>query len=250
MDRAARALVALVVVLGSLTACGGDSESDTLTVLAAASLTGVFDELAQTFEAEHEGVDVQLSFGSSGTLARQAVDGAPGDVLATADEASMQVAADSDALDGDPALFATNTAVLVVPAGNPARISSAADLNDAGVDYVVCVDTAPCGKAAATLLPENGVTAEPASEEVDVKAVLAKVASGEADAGIVYVTDATAAGDAVETVELAGAEEARQTYPIAVLAQSENDLAQDWVDLVLSTEGQQLLADAGFGAAP
>jgi molybdate transport system substrate-binding protein len=111
------------------------------------------------------------------------------------------------------------------------------------------VDTAPCGKVAAALLDDNGVTSHPASLEVDVKAVLAKVTSGEADAGIVYATDAVAAGDAVQVFDIPHADEEITSYPIATLDQSgDPDLAQQFVDLVLSGEGRRVLGDAGFGA--
>ena len=249
-----RLLPVVLLAAVTLAACGDDDSSGasggddgtTITVLAAASLTETFTTLAEQFEADHDGVEVKLAFDSSATLAQQAVDGAPADVLATADTATMDSAA--EALSADPQVFATNTGVLVTPADNPVGIEEFADLNNESVDYVVCVDTAPCGKVAAALIEQNDITADPASEEVDVKAVLAKVTSGEADAGIVYATDATAAGDDVTTVEIPGAADQITTYPIAPLKQSESaGLAQEFVDLVLSDDGQQVLADAGFG---
>lgn len=245
---------ALLALLLPLAACGSDGdtgegttgEGTTITVLAAASLTDTFTDLAEQFEADHEGVSVKLAFDSSATLAEQAVGGAPADVLATADTATMDGA--TEALAADPALFATNTMVLALPADNPAGITSYADLDSGEVTYVVCVDTAPCGKVAAALIESTGLTAEPSSLEVDVKAVLGKVTTDEADAGFVYATDAVAAGDEVTTVEIPGAAEQVTSYPIAPLVQSEEaDLAQDFVDLVLSEAGQQTLADAGFG---
>ncbi len=203
MKRRIATVMALGVAALGLSACsdddttasGGETE---LTVLAAASLTETFTALADEFESTHPGVTVALAFDSSATLAGQAVAGAPADVLATADAATMQDAVDGGAVEADPdspARFATNVMTLVVPADNPAGITSFADLDEPGVDYVVCVDTAPCGKVGAALLTANEVTADPASLETDVKSVLAKVASDEADAGLVYVTDATAAGD-------------------------------------------------------
>jgi len=183
-----------LLLLLPLTACGGGADDQTLTVLAAASLTGTFTELAQTFEDEHPGVTVELVFGSSTTLAEQAADGAPGDVLATADEKSMTLAEDGNALGASPAAFVSNRLTLVTPPDNPARIDSLTDLDSPGVDYVVCADTAPCGAAAVAVLTDAGITAAPASQEVDVKAVLARVVQGEADAGLVYRTDAVAAG--------------------------------------------------------
>jgi molybdate transport system substrate-binding protein len=245
------ALTALSLLL-ILAACGDDDEGadgadTTITVLAAASLTETFTALAEDFEAEHDGVTVKLAFDSSAALAEQAVGGAPADVLATADTATMEGA--TEALASDAEVFATNTMVLVTPADNPAGITSYDDLASGDVDYVVCVDTAPCGKVTATLLEATGLTAEPASLEVDVKAVLAKVTSGEADAGLVYATDAVAAGEDVQTFEVPGAEHAVTTYPVAPLGQSEeSDLAQEFVDLVLSDAGRRVLQDAGFGA--
>ncbi|WP_309646770.1 molybdate ABC transporter substrate-binding protein [Nocardioides sp.] len=256
MWQPARALApgALLALLLPLAACGSDDGGDggsaggdtTITVLAAASLTDTFTALAEDFEAEHEGVSVKLAFDSSATLAEQAVGGAPADVLATADTATMDDA--SEALAADPQLFATNTMVLALPADNPAGITSYDDLGSGEVTYIVCVDTAPCGKVAAALIESTGLTAEPSSLEVDVKAVLSKVITDEADAGFVYATDAVAAGDAVTTVEIPGAAEQVTSYPIAPLVQSgESGLAQEFVDLVLSEAGQQTLANAGFG---
>ncbi len=250
-----RFLLCAVLSLGALTACGdgggGDGGSDELTVLAAASLTESFEAIGKQFEEDHDGVTVSFSFDSSGTLSTQAVEGAPGDVLATADEGSMQDAADGDAIDGDPAVFATNVITLVVPADNPAGIGSIEDLDQDGVTYAVCVDTAPCGRSAAALLDTLEIAHEPATEEVDVKATLQKVTSGQVDAALVYVTDAIAAGDEVQQIDVPEADTEQQFYPIAVLQQSEDaELAQEFVDLVLAEQGQQVLADAGFGPAP
>ncbi|ANH38491.1 Molybdate-binding periplasmic protein precursor [Nocardioides dokdonensis FR1436] len=225
----------------------GTSGSESLTVLAAASLTETFTELAAQFEAEHPGVEVTLAFDSSATLAQQALEGAPADVLATADTRTMESAA--AALAGAPELFATNTLVLVVPAGNPAGIEGLDDLSAEGVDYVACVETAPCGAVWAALAEQAGVETDAASLEVDVKAVLARVVADEADAGLVYATDAVAAGDAVETITVPGAEQQPTSYPLSILQQTQQpDLAQDFVDLVLGEVGSRVLADAGFGA--
>jgi molybdate transport system substrate-binding protein len=215
-------------------------------VLAAASLTGTFTELADRFEAEHPGTRVRLAFDSSATLARQALEGAPADVLATADTATMDSAA--EALAGDPRAFASNTMVLVTPRDNPARITSFADLGRGAVDYVACVDTAPCGKVAAALIEDNGLRTAPASLEVDVKAVLARVTGDEADAGLVYRTDAVAAAGDVRSIAIPRAREEPTTYPIATLQQSDQpDLAGRFVDLVLSGAGRRVLTHAGFG---
>ena len=246
-----RYLAALVLVL-PLAACGGGDDAEgedggttELTVLAAASLTDVFEELATGFEEEHD-VDVTFSFGSSTDLAEQVADGAPGDVLATADEASMQIAEDAG-VTGEVETFATNVLTIVVPKGNPAGIESLDDLE--GSTWVRCADEVPCGKVAVAVLDANGVTAEPVSLEEDVRATLDKVVSGEADAGLVYATDAVAAGDDVEAVEIAGAEDDLTSYYATTLEQSENaDLAADWVAWVTSEEGRAILEEAGFGS--
>lgn len=240
-----RRLAALVLLL-PLTACdgaaGGDGE---LTVLAAASLTDVFEELATPFEDEHD-VDVVLSFGSSTDLAEQVADGAPGDVLATADEASMRLAEDAG-VTGEVETFATNVLTIVVPTGNPAGIESLDDLGDAA--WVRCADEVPCGTVASAVLDAAGVTAEPVSLEEDVRATLDKVVSGEADAGLVYATDAVAAADDVDAVEITGAAAAPTSYLAATLEQSgDPDLAAAWVAWVTSDEGQAILTDAGFGS--
>ena len=251
--------LAVLVLLLPLAACGGGDDGEAaegggggggggrgeLTVLAAASLTDVFDELATPFEEEHD-ADVVFSFGSSTDLAEQVADGAPGDVLATADEASMQLAEDAGAT-GEVETFATNVLTIVVPKGNPAGIESLDDLADA--TWVRCSDEVPCGKVALAVLDANGVTAEPVSLEEDVRATLDKVVSGEADAGLVYATDAVAAADDVDAVEIPGAEDELTSYFVATLEQSEDaDLAADWVAWVTSEEGQAILGDAGFGS--
>ena len=236
----------LLTILLPAVACSGADEERTVTVLAAASLTEPFEELADRFEADHPGVEVELAFDSSATLAQQAVEGAPADVLATADTTTIDTAV--GVLADRPRTFATNTLRLVAPAGNPASIEGIADLDSAAVTWVACVETAPCGAVARALLTANGITAEPASLEVDVKAVLAKVTGDEADAGLVYATDARAAGDAVLSFPVPYAERHATSTAIAPLEQAdEPELARDFIELVQSGAGQQVLADAGFG---
>ncbi|MGA8256709.1 MAG: molybdate ABC transporter substrate-binding protein, partial [Nocardioides sp.] len=222
----ATALAVVLTLPLALAACGSDDASDDagsageVTVLAAASLTGTFTELAADFEAGNPGVKVTLAFDSSATLAGQAVEGAPADVLATADTLTMQDAVDGGAVPEGPTTFATNVMTLVVPTDNPAGITTFEDLEQDGVDYVLCVETAPCGNVGAALLAAGAIDREPASLEVDVKAVLQKVVSGEADAGLVYVTDATAAGDEVVSIEIPDAASQVLEYPIGVLEQA------------------------------
>lgn len=247
---------ALVAVMSlGLAACGNDDAVDpraepsrTLTVFAAASLTDTFTQLAKTFEEQHEGVTVELSFGGSSSLVAQLQEGAPADVFASADEKNMDTAVDDDLVEGEAVPFATNTLVVVTPPDNPAGVQGLADLARADVETVVCAPQVPCGAAAEAVEESAGVTIDPASEEQAVTDVLAKVVSGEADAGLVYVTDAESAGDDVETIEVPEAADVVNTYPIAALADARQpDLARDWIAFVTGDEGQQVLADAGFG---
>lgn len=234
-------LLALLILLAG---CGGDQEDpEQITVLAAASLTDVYGQLARRFEAEHD-VAVRFSFGSSTELAQQAADGAPGDVLATADQRSMQVATDAG-VTGPVTVFASNVLVIVTPPDDPAAVDSVDDLT--GTTWVRCADEVPCGRVALEVLRDSGVTARPVSLEDDARATLDKVVSGEADAGLVYATDAVSAGNAVTTVAIPGAEQHPATYAVAPLEQSEApELAWAWADLVTSAAGRQALRDAGF----
>jgi molybdate transport system substrate-binding protein len=234
------------LALSTLFACGGGDGDITITVLAASSLTGSFTELGQEFESEHPEVTVKFAFDSSATLAQQATQGAPADVLATADTATMDSATSAQA--SRPQTFATNVMVLATPASNPAHVRSFSDLDQPSVKFVVCVPTAPCGKVAQALLDQDRITGTPVSQEVDVKSVLAKLTEGEADAGIVYATDVVAAGHRVTAVPIPGSAKQVTTYPIVALEQSEHaDLAQQFVDLVTGSAGQQVLRGAGFG---
>jgi molybdate transport system substrate-binding protein len=230
----------------ALAACGSDSDEGPdrdLTVLAAASLTDVFTELEVGFEEKYD-ADVTFAFGSSADLAEQAADGAPGDVLATADEMSMQAVIDAGAA-GPVEIFASNVMVIVVPAGNPAGIRSLDDLD--GTTWVRCADEVPCGRVATSVLGANLIEAEPASLEDDVRATLDKVTSGEAEAGLVYATDAVAAGDAVETIQIPGAVLQQTSYFATALEQSRDaELAEAWIDYLTSREGVAVLDKAGF----
>jgi molybdate transport system substrate-binding protein len=246
------AMLATLVAALVLTGCGGSDNSGsgktTLNVLGAASLTETFTTLAKDFEKKHPDVDVKLAFDSSATLAEQVNQGAPADVLATADTDTMQTVVSSGGTAKKPVLFATNHIQMVVPKDNPAGIKQFSDLDNPKVKYIVCVDTAPCGKLADKVLAANGIKNKPASEEVDVKAVESKVQQGEADAGLVYVTDAVAAGNTVKPIDVPTTKGNLNQYPIAALKDSKHaTLAQQFVDLVLSSKGQQVLSDAGFG---
>ena len=225
-----------------------DEEADqTLTVYAASSLTATFTELAHDFEADHGGVAVELSFGGSSDLVAQVQQGAPADVVATADTATMQRLS-ADHLVESPVPFASNRLEIAVPPGNPAGVHSLQDLARSGLNLVVCAPEVPCGAAAAQVAEAGGVTLTPVSEEPAVTDVLGKVTSGEADAGLVYVTDVAAADGEVEGIDFPESSAVTNTYPIGVVADSpERDLAGDFVALVTGARGRTVLSDAGFG---
>jgi molybdate transport system substrate-binding protein len=246
--RAASALA--VVVLAALAGCGQGASDDTTTlrVFAASSLSTSFERLAEDFEADHDGVTVELSSGGSSDLVAQIQEGAPADVFAAADTANMDKLVDAGLAGQDPQAFATNTLEIVTPPGNPAGVASFADLAADGLNLVVCAPEVPCGAAALRVAEVAGVTLSPVSEEQSVADVLAKVTSGEADAGLVYVTDVRSAGDAVLGITFPESDEVVNTYPITTVEDSAKaDLAREFVDLVLSDSGQGVLRDAGFG---
>ncbi|WP_051432664.1 molybdate ABC transporter substrate-binding protein [Promicromonospora kroppenstedtii] len=249
-----------LLAVGALTACGasagvgGTADADdaadrTLTVYAAASLTRTFEQIAEDFEAAHDGVDVELSFAGSSDLVAQIQQGAPADVLASADTANMDKIVADGLQAGTPTDFASNALMIAVPPGNPADVASLADLADDDVHLVVCAPEVPCGAATERVEQAAGLTFAPVSEEQSVTDVLNKVITGEADAGLVYVTDVRGAGGKVEGIELPESDSAVNVYPIVVLEQSpEPELAQEFVDAVLDQDGQQVLTDAGFAA--
>lgn len=236
-------LLALLVTAGCDSA---NSDEVTLRVYAASSLRATFTELGAQFEAAHPGVQVEFDFAGSSDLVSQIQQGAPADVIATADAANM--AKLDNELDTDPVDFATNTLEIAVPPGNPAGIATLVDLASTGVNLVVCAPQVPCGAAAAEVATLARLSFHPVSEEQNVADVLGKVISGEADAGLVYVTDVRAAGDQVEGISFPESDEVVNTYPIAqVGGADEPDLAEAFIGLVTSSQGQAVLADAGFG---
>lgn len=219
-----------------------------ITVFAAASLRASFTELAERFEAAHPGTTVALNFAGSAYLVTQITEGAPADVFAAADEKNMGRLTDAGLVAGDPVAFATNTLQIAVPPDNPAGITSLADLAAPGVKLVICAPEVPCGAAAAAAAAAGEVTLAPVSEESSVTDVLGKVASGEADAGLVYVTDVIAAGDAVTGIAFEESAEAVNTYPIAALADAgDPQVAAAFVAFVTGAEGAAVLDSAGFG---
>jgi len=223
--------------------------SGTITVFAAASLKATFTQLATDFEAQNPGTKIMLSFAGSSDLATQITQGAPADVFASADTRNMTKLADAKLLDGTAENFATNVLEIAVPPSNPASIASFADLAKPGGKVVVCASQVPCGAAADSVEKAAGVTLSPVSEESSVTDVLGKVTSGEADAGLVYVTDVKGAGDKVRGIPFDESGKAVNTYPIAPVGSSRNkELAAAFIAMVTGTDGQNTLSAAGFGA--
>lgn len=255
------AVAATGILLATTAACGSDDtdadpgattadpEPTTLTVFAAASLKSTFTEIGQQFEAENEGVTVTFNFAGSSDLVAQIQQGAPADVFASADTKNMDKATADDLVAGSPADFATNRLEIATPPDNPAGVDSLDDLTNKETKVVLCAPEVPCGAAAVGVEKAAGIDISPVSEEQSVTDVLNKVISGEADAGLVYVTDVLTAGDKVKGIEFPESDEVINTYPIAALSGSENaDLAAEFSQYVTGTVGQKVLSAAGFGA--
>ena len=247
--RRSRLIAALAGVL-LVTACAPSptaTPSTELVVFAAASLNGTFTELGKQFEADHPNTTVKFSFDGSSALVDQLTQGAPADVFASADRSNMDKAVAAGTMAGTPEVFTTNVLTLIVPKGNPAGITGLDSSLD-GKKLVVCADGVPCGSATVKLAGLLGVTLSPVSEETKVTDVRTKVETGQADAGIVYVTDASASGELVETIAIEGADKARNDYLIGVTTDAKQAaLAADFVALVKGSRGQAVLTAAGFG---
>lgn len=238
-----------------LTACvstgtaahGSSAPADaTINVYAAASLTVVFTKIAESYEVAHPGTRIRLTFAGSSDLAAQINEGAPADVFASANEKQMDVAGDH--IDGASTLFARNTLTMAVPAGNPGGITDFASLARPGLAVVVCAPEVPCGAATVALEQSLGVILSPVSELTNVTDVLGSVASGEADAGLVYGTDLNRA-DGVEGIPVEGADAAATYYPIAAMTTGDSpDAARGFVDYVLGPYGRAVLSAAGFAS--
>ena len=217
-----------------------------ITVLAAASLTDSFATLGKNFEAAHPGTTVKFSFGASTALATQVTQGAPADVFASASQKNMDaVVAAKAAASSTP--FAKNVMEIAVPPNNPSNITQLSDLATSAVKVALCQIQVPCGVTAEKVFVNAKIVVKPVTREADVRATLAKVEFGEADAGVVYVTDVLSAGDKVKGVQIPADVNASTSYPIATLTASKNaDLAQAFVAYVLSPDGQKVLTAAGF----
>ena len=265
--RAAIAAVSLLSAV-SLAACGGSASNSStgaassaasasgsgasqkatgkVTVLAAASLQDAFEEIEKSVEKDNPGMDVSFDFQGSQDLVTSLSGGNSADVLATANNSTMKEAADQK-LVGSQTEFATNVLTLIVPKGNPKGITGL-DSSLEGANLVICAPEVPCGEATKKLADAQGVTLNPASEEQKVTDVRGKVESGEADAGIVYTTDATAAKDKVDKIDIPDGGVVNH-YPIAQTATPENAAgAKVFIDAVTGKTGQEILAKHGFGA--
>lgn len=232
---------------GSSAAPAQPARTTTLTVLAAASLTESFNQLKTTFEAAHPNVTVKFNFAGSATLAQQVINGVPADVFASADQKNMDKVVSPHLVDAPPQIFTANELEIAVAPGNPKHIAAFTDLAKPGVTLVACAPAVPCGSAAQQIEQATGIQLKPVSEETDVKAVLNKVGAGEADAGLVYVTDVNSAKGKVLGVPFPETAKAINTYPIAVLKDApQKELARQFVDLVRSPAGQAALSKAGF----
>lgn len=216
-------------------------------VLAAASLTETFTELAEQFEQQHPEVTVQLSFGGSSALAQQIVSGAPADVFAAASPVTMGTVVDAELATGEPEVFVSNTLVIAVPTGNPAGVTTLEQFADESLLLALCAPEVPCGAAAQKVFEVAGVTPGPDTLEQDVKAVTTKISLGEIDAGLIYRTDAQAAADTVEALDFPESSEAVNDYPIVALADAPNPMAAAaFVEFIGGAEAATMLEAAGF----
>jgi len=218
-----------------------------VTVFAAASLTAAFTEIGFAFTVENPNAKATFSFAASSELVTQIGEGAPADVFASADMGNMTRLTDAGNNSSEPQVFATNSLEIMVGPGNPKGITGVADLADEDLIVVICAPEVPCGKYAAQIFESAGVMVAPKSLEENVKAVASKVTLGEADAGIVYKTDVTAAGDKAAGVEIPADINVLAKYPIAVTREAANaEGAQAFIDFVNSAQGQKILASYGF----
>lgn len=247
---AAAGLLSLAAALASCAAADpatpGGTPQGRVTVLAAASLTEAFTEIAQSFEATHPGTTVRVSHGGSPALATQIEQGVPADVFASASTTSMQGVREAGLVEA-PTVFARNTMEIAVPPQDPAGVRGLADLARPGVRVALCQVEVPCGATAAKVLRAAGVEVTPVTREADVRATLTKVGLGEVDAALVYVTDVRAAGAAVRGVPVPEAVNASTDYPIAPLTDAPNPaLARAFVADVLGAQGREALQGHGF----
>lgn len=244
-----RSWVAALAII--LSGCGAESASESrgtsseITVFAASSLTSAFEELGDAYEGEHRGVDVKFNFLSSSDLAAQIEQGAPADVFASADQPNMERVTDAGVASEDAQVFVHNKLEIIVPPDNPAGVRGLSDLAKDDLVVSLCNEECPAGRYAFEIFDNAGINVKPDSLEQEVKAVVARVSLGEADAGIAYVTDTQAAQGEVTGVSIPDDVNVLATYPIVALRDAPRP-AQDFVDFVLSDKGQSVLMEYGF----
>jgi molybdate transport system substrate-binding protein len=247
---ARRALVSALAPIILFSACASSSESQehtTLEVYAASSLATPFELAGLAFEKAHPGVNVQFNLGASSDLARFVQEGAPADVFASADVANMDKVESQDLLDSPSVIFATNYLEIIVEKGNPLNISSLEDLSNPDLIFITTNPDVPIGKYTAEVLRKAGVTIVPDSFENNVKGIMLKVASGEADAGIVYHSEVIASEGQVEGIKIPTEFNIVAKYPIGIIKKSAHKKqTQAFVDFLLSPKGQALLIQYGF----
>jgi molybdate transport system substrate-binding protein len=242
---------ATMLLVGSVTACSSEAGQSqgprSVVVFAAASLKQVFTSIGEQFRSDNPGVTVTFNFGGSSELATQLIQGAGAGVFASADTAQLDRVAKAGLLAGAATNFAANTLVIVTTPGNPRNVGSFADLTRPGLNVVVCQPPVPCGSATQRIEDVTEVQLHPVSEEPSVSDVLNKVTTGQADAGLVYVTDASNAASKVTTVRFPEAAQAVNVYPIAVLKNAREDtLAHKFQAAVTGPAGREILDRAGF----
>jgi molybdate transport system substrate-binding protein len=233
---------------GANNALASSDLSGTITVSAASSLRSSFTEIGKAFRTKHPRVKVRFNFGSSSTLVGQINSGAPSDVVALADTATMDKLANSGALGSTPKIFARNSMAIAVKRGNAQNVKGVGDLARVGV-VSMCVQTAPCGVYAQTVLARSGVSIPESkvTRGVDASATLSQVVNGDAQAALVYVTDVRAAGKSVGLVTIPRSANVAAMYPIAVVKGSrQTPIARAFVDFVMSSAGQSVLISQGF----
>jgi molybdate transport system substrate-binding protein len=230
---------------GSSSASG--KPSGTLVVFAATSLTDAFDQIGAGFEKANPGVKVKFNYNGSSSLATSITQGAPADVFASAAPANMKTVTDANEASGTPQIFTRNTAEIMVEKGNPQHIESVKDLADSKIKVVVCAPEVPCGALAQEVFKNAGVTVKPVSEETNVGGVVTKVTLGEADAGVVYVTDVKENEGKAAGVPIPSDQNAITDYPIVQLKGAPNPTtAKAFISYVLGPDGQKVLASFGF----
>ena len=275
MKRTPRLFVLLVALLGLVAAaCGSDNSGGSaaattvattggattaapttttvavagnITVFAAASLTDAFNEIGAAFTKAYPQAKATFSFDASSALAQQITQGAPADLFASADQANMDKLTKAGLNGAAPQVFANNLLGIIVPPGNPKGVKGVQDLANPDLKVVLCADGVPCGTYAKQILTTAGVTVNPVSLEQNVKGVVTKVTTGEADAGIVYVTDIAAAGSKAAGVEIPKDINVVAVYPIAATKTAQNSAVdQAFIGFLLGSQGQSILAKYGF----